>query len=192
MKLKIIVASTRPGRKGPIIADWFFNFTKENSSFETEILDLKTINLPFLDEENHPMLQQYQNEHSKAWSQKIDEADAFVVVTPEYNFGMPAPLKNALDYLHKEWTGKPMGFVSYGGISAGTRAVQHIKLPVTTLGMMPIPQAVNIPFFTQFISEDNCFKPNEKTISAAENMLLKLNEWAEALAGMREKTKQHV
>src|SRR5699024_4946479 len=150
MKLKVIIGSTRPGRKGPLMADWFAEFAKTHSNFQVEVLDLKEIALPFLDETEHPMVQQYKNVHTKNWSRTIDEADAFVVVTPEYNFGYPAALKNAFDYLHKEWAKKPMGFVSYGGISAGTRSVQALKLPVTTLSMMPLTQAVNIPFFSEF------------------------------------------
>lgn len=187
MKLKIIIASTRPQRKGPIIADWFSEFAKENSDFEVEVLDLKEIDLPMLNETEHPKTGVYNHPHTIHWSAAIDEADAFVIVTPEYNFSFPAALKNALDYLHNEWNGKVIGFVSYGGISAGTRAVQDIKLPVTTLGMMPLTQAVNIPFFGEFINEEGVFEPNEITIQAAKGMLLTLNEWAEALKGMRKK-----
>lgn len=187
MKLKIIITSTRPGRKGPLFAEWMNEFAQQNSAFETEILDLKEINLPFLDEENHPMQQNYQQPHSKLWSQTINDADAFIVITPEYNHGFSAPLKNALDYLHNEWKGKPMGFLSYGGVSAGTRAVEHLKIPVTTLGMMPIPTSVNIPFFSQFITKDGVFAPNQQTSQAALKMLQELYDWAEALKGMREK-----
>lgn len=187
MKLKVIIASTRPGRKGPIIADWFVDHARNNADFDVEVLDLKKINLPFLDEPMHPKAGDYRKDHTKAWSRKIEEADAFVVITPEYNFGYPAALKNALDYLHHEWYGKAMGFVSYGGVSGGTRAVQEIKSPVTTLGMMPLTQAVNIPFFWEFINEDGELQPNEITVGAADMMLKKLAEWAEALKGMREK-----
>jgi|SRR5690625_246078 len=186
LHLKIIIASTRPGRKGIIVGNWFVDFAKENSDFDIEVLDLKKINLPFMDEEEHPKLGNYKNEHTLKWSKKIDEADAFIVVTPEYNYGMPASLKNALDYLNKEWYAKPMGFVSYGGISAGTRSVQHIKLPVTTLGMMPLPEAVNIPFVAEFI-KDGKFHPNEITEKAAKTLLSKVKDWAVALKTLREK-----
>lgn len=186
MKLKVIVGSTRPVRKGLIVADWFLNIAKQHTDFEVELLDLKEINLPFLDEVEHPRMQKYANEHTKKWSKTIDEADAFVIVTPEYNYGYPASLKNALDYLFVEWSEKPMGFVSYGGVSAGTRAVQELKSPVTTLGMMPLPQAVNIPFFTQYINEKNVFEANEPLVKSANVMLNKLKDWAIALKGMRE------
>lgn len=185
-KLKIIIGSTRPSRKGPIVAKWFLEIAKQHPFFDIEVLDLKEINLPFLDEAEHPRFQKYANEHTKKWSTIIAEADAFVVITPEYNYGYPAPLKNALDYLSAEWNDKPMGFVSYGGVSAGTRAVQELKSPVTTLGMMPIPQAVNIPFFTQFINSEDVFEGNDQLIASANLMLEKLLQWTKALKRMRE------
>lgn len=185
-QLKIIIGSTRPTRKGPIVADWFLKIAKQHPDFEVELLDLKEIDLPLMDEPNHPRVQKYTKAHTKKWSKTIDSADAFVIVTPEYNFGYPATLKNALDYLSVEWSDKPMGFVSYGGISGGTRAVQELKLPVTALGMMPIPQAVNIPFFTQFINDNDVFEANETLEKSANVMLAKLQEWAKALKNMRE------
>jgi len=187
-QLKIIVGSTRPGRKGITVANWFNELAKERQEFEVEILDLKEINLPFFDEENHPRLQQYANEHTKSWSNKIAHADAFVVVTPEYNFSYPATLKNALDFLAIEWAEKPLAFVSYGGLSGGTRAVQELKSTVTTLGMMPLPQAVNIPFFTQHINTEGDFVGTESLEKSANVMLSNLLRWTEALKGMRDKT----
>jgi NAD(P)H-dependent FMN reductase len=186
-QLKIIVGSTRPGRKGIAIAKWFNELAKQNQAFEVEILDLKEINLPFFDEENHPRLQQYTKEHTKNWSKKIAHADAFVVVTPEYNFSYPATLKNALDFLVSEWAEKPMAFVSYGGLSGGTRAVQELKSTVTTLGMVPLTQAVNIPFFTQHINPDGEFIGTESLEKSANGMLNNLLRWTEALKGMRDK-----
>ncbi|MEO5790077.1 NAD(P)H-dependent oxidoreductase [Gelidibacter sp.] len=184
-QLKIIIGSTRPTRKGPIVADWFLKIAQQHPNFDVELLDLKEINLPFMDEPEHPRLQKYTKAHTKKWSKTIDSADAFVMVTPEYNFSYPATLKNALDYLSVEWSEKPMGFVSYGGVSGGTRAVQELKGPVTALGMMPIPQAVNIPFFTQFINEDDVFEANEPLEKSANLMLNKLQNWSKALKNMR-------
>lgn len=186
-KLKIIIGSTRPSRKGPLVANWFTNIAKQHTDFEIEVLDLKEINLPLLDEPEHPRAQKYIHEHTKNWSKTIQEADAYIIITPEYNFGYPATLKNALDFLSIEWQDKPMGFVSYGGISAGTRAVQELKSPVTTLGMMPLPEAVNVPFFSQFINQDGIFEGNEPLVKSAHSMLKKLKYWSEALKEMREK-----
>ncbi len=186
-QLKIIIASTRPGRKGPLIAHWFLDILKQHSDFEVEVLDLKEINLPFLDEPEHPRLQNYKHGHTKKWSGIINSADSFIFITPEYNFGYPATLKNALDYLFHEWQEKPVGFVSYGGVSAGTRAVQAIKQTVTTLGMVPLMQAVNIPFFTQLINEDGVFEGNANLEKSARSMLKQLLRWTKALKEMREK-----
>jgi len=188
-KLKILIGSTRPQRKGHLVAEWFLNIALQHKDFDIEVLDLKEINLPFLDEPEHPRLQKYSHDHTKQWSKLIDEADAFVFVTPEYNYSAPATLKNAMDYLFNEWQEKPVSFVSYGGVSGGTRAVQDLKLPITTLGMMPLPQAVNIPFFNQFINEEGVFEGNETLEKSANGMLLKLKEWAEALKGMRDRAK---
>src|SRR5437870_5672231 len=117
--LKIIIASTRPGRKGPFIGSWIFELSTQKKMFDAGVLDLAIINLPFLDEPHHPRLQQYQQEHTKNWSKLINSADAFIIVTPEYNYGYTAPLKNALDFLYHEWSYKPVAFVSYGGIAGG-------------------------------------------------------------------------
>lgn len=185
-KLKVIIGSTRPTRKGPIVADWFLKIAKQHSDFEVELLDLKEIDLPLMDEPNHPRLREYTKEHTKKWSKTIDEADAYVFVTPEYNYGRPATIKNAMDYLFEEWQEKPVGFVSYGGVSGGTRAVQELKLTITTLGMMPLPQAVNIPFFTQFINDNDVFEANEPLEKSANVMMDKLQSWTKALKGMRE------
>jgi NAD(P)H-dependent FMN reductase/GNAT superfamily N-acetyltransferase len=105
---------------------------------------LGDLDLPFLDEEEHPSSGVYRHEHTRRWSAIADAADGFIVVTPEYNYGMPAALKNALDYLGSEWAWKPIGFVSYGNTSAGTRSVQHTKQVVTTLRMVPLGATVAI------------------------------------------------
>lgn len=184
--LKIITASTRPGRKGPALANWIFDFAKKNEAFNTEILDLAEIHLPFLDEPEHPRLQKYTKEHTKKWSETINSADAFIFVTPEYNFGMPATLKNALDFLYKEWNYKPVAFVSYGGLSGGTRSVQMIKQVVTTLKMVPVVEAVNVPSFTKYINGEGIFNADEAIQKSAEGMLKELLKWTEALKPMRQ------
>jgi NAD(P)H-dependent FMN reductase len=168
-KLHVILASTRPGRAGEPIADWFVERAIAHGAFDVELVDLAEVALPFMDEPNHPRLRRYTQEHTKAWSARVDAADAFV--TPEYNYGLTAPLKNAIDYLHFEWQHKPVGFVSYGGVAAGTRAVQMLKQVVTTLKMLPLFEAVNIPFHTQFIDDEGRMAPNETMVQAADAML---------------------
>ncbi|MDQ6756702.1 MAG: NAD(P)H-dependent oxidoreductase [Bacteroidota bacterium] len=185
--LKIITASTRPGRKGPALANWIFEIAKKHTAFSVELLDLAEINLPFLDEPEHPRFQKYTKEHTKNWSATIASADAFIFVTPEYNYGYPASLKNALDFLYNEWNYKPVAFVSYGGIAAGTRSMQALKQVVTALKMMPLAEAVNVPFFTKYIDEQNKFTADETIQKSAEGMLKELLKWTEALKPMHTK-----
>ena len=126
------------------------------------------------------------NDHTKDWSARVDKADAVVFVTPEYNFGYPAVLKNAIDYLHSEWNDKAAGFVSYGGVAAGTRAVQQLKQVVTTLRMVPVVDSVNVPFHAQFMGGDGVFRPNGPLDAAADAMLSELNRLDGALRTLRE------
>jgi NAD(P)H-dependent FMN reductase len=170
-KLLIIIASTRPGRAGLPIAEWFRARAVAHGGFDVEVADLAELGLPFMDEPNHPRLRQYTHQHTKDWSATVEAADAFVFVTPEYNYGLTAPLKNAIDFLHEEWAHKPVGFVSYGGVAAGTRAVQMLKQVVTTLRMLPVFEAVNIPFHAQLIDEEGRLHANDIMEQAAEAML---------------------
>jgi NAD(P)H-dependent FMN reductase len=169
--LAIVIGSTRPGRIGPKFAEWFRGRAAAHSGFAIELIDLARVNLPLLDEPNHPRLHQYVHQHTIDWSRKIERVDAFVFVTPEYNFGYSAALKNAIDYLSEEWANKAVGFVSYGGVAAGTRAVQQLKQVVTALKMVPVVESVNIPFFSQFIDESGQVRPNDAMARAADAML---------------------
>ena len=128
------------------MANWFEPIARAHGGFDVEVTDLAELGLPFLDEPNHPRLRRYTHAHTRAWSATVEASDAFVFVMPEYNFGMNAPLKNALDYLHSEWEHKPVGFVAYGGVAAGTRAVQMTKLVMSGLKLVPLFEAVYIPF----------------------------------------------
>jgi NAD(P)H-dependent FMN reductase len=183
--LKIIIASTRPGRKGPALANWIFEVAKKLTEFSVELLDLAVIDLPFMDEPNHPRFQKYTKEHTKKWSAQIASADAFIFVTPEYNYGYPATLKNAIDFLNNEWLYKPVAFVSYGGIAGGTRCMQALKQVITALNMVPVVEAVNVPFFTKYIDEQNKFNADEGINKAAEGMMKELLKWTGTLKTMR-------
>ena len=184
LKLDVIIASTRPGRAGLPIANWFVERAKEHGNFDVVVADLKEVNLPILDEPKHPRFQQYEHEHTKAWSAIVGAADAFVIVTPEYNFGLPPALVNAFDYLYKEWNYKPAGFVSYGGISGGMRSVQMSKMILTAMKVMPIPDAVALPFFSTHMKE-GVFEAPDAANKSATSMLDELHRWAEALKPMR-------
>ena len=183
--LTIIIGSTRPGRAGAPIAQWFAARAKDHGGFDVNVVDLADVDLPLLDEPNHPRLRQYTRQHTKDWSAIIDAADAFVFVTPEYNYGYPASLKNAIDYLHHEWQHKPVGFVSYGGVAAGTRAVQQLKQVLTTLKMVPLFEAVNIPFVHQFLDAGKRVQPNEIMTEAAATMLGELARVTPTLRSLR-------
>lgn len=184
-RLHTVIASTRPGRKGAAVGQWFHEFAGHHGKFETALVDLAEFNLPLLDEPAHPRLRQYEHEHTKAWSASVEAADAFVFVTPEYNYGPPASLINALDFLYSEWNYKPVGFVSYGGVSGGLRSVQMTKQIVTTLKMVPLVEAVPIPFFSQHIDDTGTFVPAEIHEKSATEMLDELLRWAEALKPLR-------
>jgi len=186
INLHIIIASMRPGRVGLPVGEWFNGFAEADDRFNVRLIDLLEVNLPFMDEPNHPRLGQYTHDHTRAWSETIAAADAYVFVTPEYNHGMPPSLKNAIDYLNREWAYKPVGFVSYGGVSGGTRSAEHATGVVTTVNMMPVPIAVNVPFVAQFINDDGEFEPNEPTEKGAAAMLNELEKWANALRVIRE------
>ena len=184
--LQIIIASTRPGRVGLPVAEWIRDAAVKHGGFDdVELIDLAERNLPFMDEPNHPRLRRYEHAHTREWSATIDRADAVVIVTPEYNHGFPAPLKNALDYLHQEWAYKPAGLVSYGGIAAGARAAQMLKPVLTALKMTPLNEAVQLPFVTQFIDDEGALRPGEATEVAATAMFDELLRWADALAPLR-------
>ncbi|CAN5492477.1 NAD(P)H-dependent oxidoreductase [soil metagenome] len=184
-KLHTIVVSTRPGRQGPAVANWFHALAQKHGKFAAELIDLAEVNLPLFDEPVHPRLRQYANDHTKRWSASVESADAFVFVTPEYNYSAPPSLVNALDYLVQEWAYKPAGFVSYGGVSGGTRSVQMTKGIVTTLKMMPMVESVAVPFFNQFINDEGIFDPGEVNEKAGAAMLDEMLRWTEAMKGLR-------
>jgi NAD(P)H-dependent FMN reductase len=183
--LQIVVASTRPGRVGLPVAEWLRDRAEAAGTFAVDFADLAAIDLPFMDEPNHPRLRQYTHDHTREWSARVDAADAFVFVMPEYNYALTAPLKNAIDFLHQEWAYKPVGLVSYGGVSAGTRAAQMVKQVVTTLRMTPVFEAVSIPFVAQFIDDEGALQPNEVLDNAADAMLVELGRVEAALRPLR-------
>lgn len=183
--LRIILASTRPSRVGEPVCEWFIQRARAHRGFDVELTDLAELALPFLDEPKHPRLQEYVHQHTRDWSATIAASDAFVLVTPEYNHSFNAPLKNALDYLHVEWQDKPVGFVSYGGVSGGTRSVQALKSVVSALRMVPLMAAVNFPFVSGLLGEDRVLRPNEVSEKAATALLDELVRMEAALRTLR-------
>jgi NAD(P)H-dependent FMN reductase len=184
-KLHTIVASTRPGRIGPAIANWFHGLAVEHGGFDAALVDLADFHLPVYDEPHHPMTQKYEHAHTRAWAASVHAADAYVFVTPEHNYGPPASLVNALNYVYNEWSYKPAAFVSYGGISGGLRGVQITKQLLTTLKVMPIVEGVVIPSYAQHVDASGAFTPNELHVKSAKSALDELKRWAEALKPLR-------
>jgi NAD(P)H-dependent FMN reductase len=158
-RLRVVSVSTRPGRVGPVIARWFVERCLDDGRFEIEVADLAELALPMMDEPHPPRLRRYIHDHTVRWSEIVDSSDAFVFVMPEYNHGFSGALKNALDYLHDEWALKPVGFVSYGGISGGMRAVQLLKPVLSALRMIPVPDQVALANFSQHL-HDGVFAPD--------------------------------
>lgn len=184
MNLGVIVASVREGRAGKPVGDWFVERAGAHGAFEVALLDLKTWDLPMLSEPNHPRLKKYTQEKTKQWSAAVDACDAFVIVTPEYNFGAPPALINALDHVYHEWNYKAAGFVSYGGVSGGLRSVQHTKTILTTFKIMPMVEAVAIPSIVKLV-ENGRFNADERHTKSAELMLDELARWTKALHALR-------
>jgi NAD(P)H-dependent FMN reductase len=183
--LQIIAASTRQGRKGIAVARWIHRLAEAHGGFDVELIDLAEVGLPLFDEPNHPRLRQYVNQHTRDWSATVTRADAFVLVTPEYNHSFPASLKNALDYLHQEWAHKPVGLVSYGGVSAGLRAATALRPVLASLRMHPAADAVSVPFFAEHLTDDGEFAPTATVEAAGKAMLDELVRLTPVLAQLR-------
>lgn len=187
LKLQVIICSTRPGRVGPSVAHWFHDYARRHGKFDAHLVDLADFALPLYDEPIHPVRQHYEHAHTKRWSESVASADAYAFVTPEYNYGPPPSFVNALNYVYKEWNYKPCGFVSYGGVSGGLRAVQMEKLLVTTLKMMPMVEGVAVPMVARMIDAKGTFTPNDLIAASAVTLLDELYKWAEGLKAMRER-----
>jgi NAD(P)H-dependent FMN reductase len=183
-RLGVVIASVREGRVGAPVADWTMERARGHGGFDVELLDLKAVNLPLLSEPHHPRLKQYTQPATLAWSETVSRLDAFVIVTPEYNFGTTPALVNALNHLYHEWSYKPAGFVSYGGVSGGLRGVQMAKQLMTTFKIVPIVEAVAVPFIHRSIDQGR-FTGGEPHDKAATAMLDELLRWTHALASLR-------
>jgi NAD(P)H-dependent FMN reductase len=182
--LSVIAVSTRPTRAGFPLSQWMFEKARAHGGFTTTLIDLKEEKLPLFDEPNHPRLKQYEHEHTKRWSAKVEASDAFIFVTPEYDHAAPPSLINAIVYLSQEWAHKPVGFVSYGGPAGGMRAVQMVKPMLSAMKMVVTLESVMVPLFAHHIV-DGVFKPNEMQDQGATMMLDALVKWSSALATMR-------
>ena len=181
--LQVIIASTRPGRVGLPVGTWVAGAARAHDAFQVEVADLAEIDLPMFNEPEHPRFGRYQHEHTQRWSQRIDGSDAFVFVFPEYNYGYPASLKNALDYLSKEWAYKPVILVSYGGVSGGLRAAMNLQQVLTGVRLLPAG-SLPIPAVSSLIA-DGVFTPTEAMAGQFDAILTELARITPIAAGMR-------
>ena len=188
LKVKVILASTREGRQGEKVAAWVMKELKSYPDFSVELLDLRDYQLPYY---NDPLPASmltvpYEPNVRQKWAEKIDEADAFIVITPEYNHSYPAVLKSALDAIYNEWKNKPISFISYGGSANGSRAVEHLRLVAIELQMAPIREGIHIGIF----SGEQVFDESGKMLVESNNHKLQkfsdqLLWWGNALKNAR-------
>ena len=184
LKVAIILGSTRPGRNGEAVAKWVHDIAGRRMDATFELIDLRDFNLPLLDEPLSPVLGQYSQPHTKAWAAKSAEFDAFVFVTLEYNHGIPGALKNAIDFLFREWNHKAAGFVSYGGQANGARAVEQLRLVMAELHVATVRSQVLLSLFSDF-ENFSVFKPGAGREAAVTAMLDEVLAWGGALRPLR-------
>lgn len=183
VKVAIIIGSTRPGRKAEAVARWVHDIAQRRSDAEFELVDIKDFNLPLLDEPVPPSRGQYSKPHTKAWAAKIEPFDAFVFVTPEYNHGTSGALKNAVDFLYREWNNKAAGFVGYGS-AGGVRAVESLRLVMGELQVADVRAQVMLSLYTDF-ENFTTFKPAPQHETSVQSMLDQVVAWGGALKALR-------
>ena len=189
LKVAIILGSTRPGRNGEAVSRWIHDIAKKRNDANFDLVDIKDFNLPLLDEPIPPSIRQYSNEHTKIWSAKIDSFDAYIFVTAEYNHGIPGALKNAIDFLFKEWNNKVAGFVSYGS-AGGVRAVEQLRLVMAELKVATVRAQVPLSLFTDFENFTK-FKPAPFQEKSVNTMLDEVIAWGGVLKTLRTSNDSH-
>jgi NAD(P)H-dependent FMN reductase len=182
-RIAIILGSTRPGRNGEAVANWVYDIAKQRDDATYELVDIADYHLPHLDEPIPPSLGQYTHPHTKAWATTIDSYDGYVFVTPEYNHSTSGALKNAIDFLYKEWNNKAAGFVSYGSVG-GARAVEHLRLVMGELQVADVRAQVALSLHTDF-KDFSRFTPAPHQAQAVDTVLDQVVAWSGALAALR-------
>ena len=190
-RITIVTGSVRPGRFNPQPAEWIYQLIKTTPDVDVQLVDLATINLPFLDEAASPATGNYTQEHTKKWSEIISASDGFIFVTPEYNHSYSPVLKNAIDFLYKEWNYKPVAFVSYGSLAGGSRAVEQLRLVLGGVKMYGIYEQVMLPSYYEHLNEKGQYQFTEQHEKTAKSMMDSLVFWTqsfkEARANLSEK-----
>ncbi|MEV0431606.1 NAD(P)H-dependent oxidoreductase [Nocardia sp. NPDC050413] len=183
IRIGIILGSTRSNRNGAQVAQWVLDAASRRGDAEFALVDLRDHPLPHFDETSPPMFGPSENEHTRAWAARIAPFDGFVIVTPEYNGGVPGVLKNALDHAFAEWTDKAVAFVGYG-VNGGARSVVQLRTVCGTLGMADIGHSVSIGVLTDF-ENATTFVAREHHDLALRKTLDQLVAWTTALAPLR-------
>jgi len=183
IKVGIILGSTRPNRNGEGVAKWVYELSKSRDDADFELIDLKDFDLPLLDETAPPSMGQYTKSHTKKWAETIASFDGYVFVTPEYNHSTSGALKNAIDFLYKEWNNKSAGFVGYGG-SGAVRAVEHLRLIMAELQIADVRAQVSLSLVTDF-ENYHVFKPAPSHRKNIHQMLDQVIAWANVLKLLR-------
>ena len=183
------MGSSRPNRFVEQPAHWVYNIAKRRRDIEVELIDLKEVNLPFLDEPIPPSQNKYSKEHTKKWSKRIDEADGFIFVTPEYNHSTSAVLKNAIDYLFYEWHYKPVSFVGYGSLAGGARAIEHLRGIAGEIKMYDLREQILLPVYWEQLDKRGKYPFNKRHVDAANRILDDLIFWATQMKKARKELK---
>jgi len=187
-EIAIIVGSTRPGRRAEHIAKWVHSIASKRSDANFELVDIGDFKLPLLDEPTPAMMGTYSQPHTRNWAAKIDSFDGFVFVTPEYNHGISASLKNAIDFLYKEWNNKAAGFVGYGA-GDGTRGVEQLRLVMAELQVATVRAQVGLSLYVDFENFRD-FRPTSSREGRVTAMLDQLVAWSTALRTVRLKQRE--
>ena len=184
LKIGIVLGSTRPNRNGEAVAKWVFEHAQQRTDADVELVDVADFNLPLLDEPIPPSQGKYSKDDTKRWAAKIESFDAYVFVTPEYNHATSGAMKNALDFLYREWNNKAAGFVAYGS-AGGVRAVENLRLICAELQIATVRAQVAFSLMTDF-ENYSTFKPAEYHQKTLSTMLDQLVAWGTAMKTVRE------
>ena len=184
LRIALVLASTRPGRRGDQIATWALDTARARGGADYELIDLADHDLGNLDESGNPNFQQYEHDHTRTWGELVDGFDGFVFLVPEYNHSFPGALKNALDYVYREWNDKAAGIISYGGWAAGVRAAEALRLVLAELQVATVRAQPTISTHPAFSTGH--FVPQQGLDTAVRGMLDQVIAWSGALRGVRE------
>jgi NAD(P)H-dependent FMN reductase len=183
LRIAIVMGSTHTGRLNDAVARWVYDVARTRNDADFELVDIAEYHLPLLDEAIPPTFGQYGHEHKRKWAQKIASFDAYVFVTPEYNHGVSAALKNAIDYLFREWNNKAAGLVSYGSVG-GARAAEQLRLVLADVMVAAVRAQVTLSLFTDF-EKFTRLKPDSTRTHELHAMLDQVVAWSKALKSVR-------